>query len=161
MKLTAKFTSFLLILGSVFLILFNSSCYKSYRATATSHINQVEAGGTVTYGHTLANNGNVDEIVVITATNSQPGWTNGLSIDTDVDGVADTPLNALTPGQITVQQTDGTTVTVTVTDGDGDGIPSKLKRYRTIILCDGDTLFGSNVFHCSSNSSFAVFYGHR
>ena len=84
--------------------------------------NQIEAGGTVVYGHTLANNGNVDEIVLISATNSAPGWTNALSIDTDGDGVADTPINALAPGQITVQQTDGSTVTVTVTDADGDGV---------------------------------------
>lgn len=88
--------------------------------------NQIEAGGTVTYGHTVANNGNVDEVVVISATNSQPGWTNALSIDTDGDGVADTPLNALTPGIITVQQTDGSTVVVTVTDGDGDGIAEQI-----------------------------------
>jgi len=88
--------------------------------------NQIEAGGTVTYGHTLANNGNVDEVVVISATNSQPGWTNSLSIDTDGDGVADTPLNALAPGQITVQQTDGSTVSVTVTDGDGDGFAEQI-----------------------------------
>jgi len=88
----------------------------------TPGANQVEAGGTVTYGHTLANNGNVDEIVTITSTNSQPGWTNAISIDTDGDGVADTPLTALTAGTITVQQTDGSQVTVTVTDVDGDGI---------------------------------------
>jgi len=84
--------------------------------------NQIEAGGTVTYGHTLANNGNVDEEVVITASNNQPGWTNSISIDTDGDGVADTALSALVPGQITVLQTNGTTVTVTVSDEDGDGI---------------------------------------
>ncbi len=88
----------------------------------TPSANQIEAGGTVTYGHTLGNNGNVDEVVTIAATNSQPGWTNSLSIDTDGDGVADTPLTALLPGTITVQQTDGTTVSVTVTDADGDGI---------------------------------------
>jgi len=92
----------------------------------TPSANQIEAGGTVTYGHTVANNGNVDEVVVISATNSQPGWTNALSIDTDGDGVADTPLNALIPGQITVQQTDGSTVTVTVTDGDGDGVAEQI-----------------------------------
>jgi len=93
----------------------------------TPSANQIEAGGTVTYGHTLANNGNVDEVVVISATNSQPGWTNALSIDTDGDGIADTPMNALVPGQITVQQTDGSTVTVIVTDGDGDGIAEQIK----------------------------------
>ncbi len=88
----------------------------------TPSSNQVEAGGTVTYGHTLANNGNVAEVVLISATNSQPGWTNSVSIDTDGDGVADTPINTLAAGQITVLQTDGTTVQVTVTDSDGDGI---------------------------------------
>ena len=88
----------------------------------TPSANQVEAGGTVTYGHTLSNNGNIDEIVLISAANSQTGWTNSLSIDTDGDGAADTPLNALAPGQITVLQTNGTTVLVTVTDADGDGV---------------------------------------
>lgn len=88
----------------------------------TPSANQIEAGGTVTYGHTLANNGNVDELVEISATNSQNGWTNSISIDTDGDGVIDTPLNALAPGQITVLQTDGTTVTVEVTDTNNDGV---------------------------------------
>ncbi len=88
----------------------------------TPSSNQVEAGGTVTYNHTLANNGNVDEVVEISATNSQAGWTNSISIDTDGDGVADTPLNALAAGQITVLQTNGTTVSVLVTDSDNDGV---------------------------------------
>ncbi len=88
----------------------------------TPSSNQIQAGGTVVYGHTLTNNGNVDEVVTINASNTQPGWTNAISIDTDGDGVADTPLNALAAGQITVQQTNGTTVTVTVTDFDNDGV---------------------------------------
>ncbi len=47
MKLSTKSLSLLLIFGSIFLILFSSSCYKSYKATAIGHINRVEADGCV------------------------------------------------------------------------------------------------------------------
>ncbi len=85
--------------------------------------NQVEPGGSVTYGHTLANNGNVNEVVEITSTNSQTGWTHTVNIDTNNDGVPDTALGSLTAGTIQVQQADGTSVIVTVTDTDADGNP--------------------------------------
>lgn len=88
----------------------------------TPSANQIEAGGTVTYGHTLSNSGNTEETVTIAATNSQAGWTNTLSIDTDGDGVADTALNALTAGVINVETNTGDVVAVTVTDANGDGI---------------------------------------
>jgi len=84
---------------------------------------QVEPGGTVDYDHTLANNGNVSETVELSSANSQPGFTNAVQIDTDGDGAPDTALVALVPGDITVQQGDGTDVVVTVTDVDGDGNP--------------------------------------
>jgi len=85
--------------------------------------NQVEPGGSVTYGHTLANNGNVNEVVEVTSTNSQTGWSHTINIDTDNDGIADTALASLTPGTIQVLQANGVTVDVTVTDTDGDGNP--------------------------------------
>jgi uncharacterized repeat protein (TIGR01451 family) len=76
---------------------------------------QVEVGGTVSFPHTLANNGNADAVVELSATNSQGGWSNTVSIDTDGDGAADTEIGNLTPGTITVRQPDGSTETVTVT----------------------------------------------
>ena len=50
----------------------------------------------------------------MTSANSQTGWSSTLSIDTDGDGVADTELANLTPGNIQVQQPDGTVATVEV-----------------------------------------------
>ena len=76
---------------------------------------QVEVGGTVDFPHTLANNGNADATVELTATNSLPGWSNTVSIDTNGDGAADTEIGNLIAGTITVQQPDGTTVSVVVT----------------------------------------------
>jgi len=76
---------------------------------------QVEEGGTVDFPHTLANNGNADAVVELTATNSLPGWSNTVSIDTNGDGIADTEIGNLVAGTITVQQPDGTIVSVTVT----------------------------------------------
>ncbi|MBX2882659.1 MAG: DUF11 domain-containing protein [Granulosicoccus sp.] len=88
---------------------------------------QVEAGGTATYSHTITNTGNVTEIVEITSANSQPGWSNNVSIDTDGNGVADTTMANLVTGtlplNITVLQGSGTPVTIVVTDALGDGFP--------------------------------------
>ncbi len=90
----------------------------------TPGINQVEGGGTVVYNHTLSNSGNVDEGVEITASNSQTGWTNSISIDTDGNGSADIDVANLTIGStITVQLTDGSTVSIDIADADGDLVP--------------------------------------
>ncbi len=80
---------------------------------------QIESGGTVVFPHTLANNGNADATLELTATNSLPGWTNTVLIDTVGNGVPDTELGNLTAGTITVQQPDGTDVTLTVTVAGG------------------------------------------
>ncbi|MEE9332503.1 MAG: DUF11 domain-containing protein [Granulosicoccaceae bacterium] len=85
--------------------------------------NQVEAGGTAAYGHTLTNNGNVTEVVEIEATNSQAAWSSTVSIDTDGNGIADTVLGNLVAGVITVQQPDGTNIVIEVTDVDNDSVP--------------------------------------
>ncbi len=85
--------------------------------------NQVDPGGSVVYGHTLSNTGNVTEVVELTSSHIQNGWTSTISIDTDGDGVVDTVLGNLTPGTITVQQANGVVVSVVVTDNDGDGNP--------------------------------------
>ncbi len=80
---------------------------------------QIEAGGTSVYPHTLANNGNGDAELELSASNSQPGWTNTVMIDTDGDGLPDTEFGNLTPGNIAVQQPDGTTEIIVVTDNGG------------------------------------------
>lgn len=92
-------------------------------ALTPTSTNQIEAGGTVTYAHTLANSGNTPETVEVEATNSQVGWTSTVLIDTDGDGVADTELGNLTAGNITVQQSSGVDIVIAVTDTDGDGNP--------------------------------------
>ncbi len=83
---------------------------------------QIEAGGTSVYPHTLANNGNGDAVLELTSSNSQPGWTNTVTIDTDGDGVPDTEFGNLLPGNIAVQQPDGTTEIITVTDNGGNPV---------------------------------------
>jgi len=82
---------------------------------------QIEAGNTANYGHTLANNGNISEVIELTASNSQTGWSHTLTIDTNGDGVADTEISNLVVGQITVQQSNGVDIVVTITDTDSDG----------------------------------------
>lgn len=83
---------------------------------------QIESGGTVVFPHTLSNNGNADEVLEMTASNSLPGWTNTVLIDTVGDGVPDTEIGNLVAGSIIVQQPDGSDVTLTVTIN--GGVPS-------------------------------------
>lgn len=83
---------------------------------------QVEEGGTVDFPHTLANNGNADAVLELTAANTLPGWSNTVSIDTNGDGIADTEIGNLVAGTITVQQPDSTTVSITVTISGGNPV---------------------------------------
>ncbi len=76
---------------------------------------QVEVGGTVNFPHTLANNGNADAEIELSAANSLSGWSNTVSIDTDGNGATDTEIGNLVAGTITVLQPDGTTVSIVVT----------------------------------------------
>ncbi len=92
-------------------------------AFTPSTSNQVEPGGTVDYTLTLSNTGNSEETVELTAANSQPGFNNAISIDTDGDGAPDTVLGNLIPGPISVQQLDGTVVVIEVQDTDADQNP--------------------------------------
>jgi len=91
-----------------------------YAVTVTpSGSDQIEAGGTSVFPHTLANNGNGDASLELTASNSQPGFTSTVTIDTDGDGVPDTELGNLTPGNISVLQPDNTVEIIAVTDNGG------------------------------------------
>ncbi len=85
--------------------------------------NQVEPGGTVEFPASLDNTGNSEETVELTTSNSQPGFINTVTIDTNGDGIADTVLGNLTPGTIMVQQDDGTVAIITVENADGDADP--------------------------------------
>ncbi|MCB1638980.1 MAG: hypothetical protein KDI15_09035, partial [Thiothrix sp.] len=86
--------------------------------------NQIQPGGSVDYTHTLSNTGNTEETVELSAGNSASGWNNTVMVDTTGDGVPDTTLANLNPGD-TVYGVDGTgtAVPMTVTDSDGDGLP--------------------------------------
>ncbi|MCB1619133.1 MAG: DUF11 domain-containing protein [Thiothrix sp.] len=86
--------------------------------------NQIQPGGSVDYTHTLSNTGNTEETVELSAGNSASGWNNTVMVDTTGDGIPDTTLANLNPGD-TVYGVDGTgaSVPMTVTDGDGDDIP--------------------------------------
>ncbi len=76
---------------------------------------QVDPGGTEVYQNTLANNGNDAATYEVDASNSQPGWTSTLSVDTNGDGIADTELANLTAGTIQVQQSGDSIATIEVT----------------------------------------------
>lgn len=75
---------------------------------------QVDPGGTEVYQNTLSNDGNDSATYEVSSSNSQPGWSSTLSIDTDGDGAADTELANLTPGPIQVQQANGSIATIEV-----------------------------------------------
>ena len=86
--------------------------------------NQVPPRGTVEYSHKLENNGNQDETVEMDVTNTQPGWTTVVNVDTGGDGVPDTILtSALAGTTISGIVEAGNPVQIEVTDTDGDGIP--------------------------------------
>lgn len=93
-------------------------------AFTPSASNQVEPGGTVDYLATLSNNGNAEETLELTATNSQADFNNTVAIDTDGDGTTDTVLGNLTAGStISVLQADGVLLSIDVLDADSDGNP--------------------------------------
>ena len=87
--------------------------------------NQIQPGGTVDYSHLLENNGNQPESVELTPTNTQSGWTTVVNVDTDNDGVPDTPTTSLVAGDVVYGLPDasGNPVIITVTDTDNDGNP--------------------------------------
>ncbi|KPA16898.1 hypothetical protein MHK_002884, partial [Candidatus Magnetomorum sp. HK-1] len=58
---------------------------------------QIQPGGSVTYGHTLRNDGNTVETLILTGENSlvSSGWGNSILVDTTGDGTPNKPFNAL------------------------------------------------------------------
>lgn len=87
---------------------------------------QIQAGGSVDYTHTLDNTGNTEETFELAATNpgTTSGWNNNLMVDTTGDGIPDKPTSQLTPTDV-IYGTDnaGNSVPVTWTDTDGDSNP--------------------------------------
>lgn len=87
---------------------------------------QIQAGGSVDYTHTLDNTGNTEETFELSATNPgvTPNWNNTLMVDTNGDGVPDKAASQLTPtDKIYGKDNAGTPVQVTWTDTDADGNP--------------------------------------
>lgn len=86
---------------------------------------QIQAGGSVDYTHTLDNTGNTEETLELSATNpgTTAGWNNSLMVDTNNDGVPDKALNQLAAGA-TIYGTNNTggSVPIILADTDSDGI---------------------------------------
>lgn len=87
---------------------------------------QIQAGGSVDYTHTLDNTGNTQESFELTATNpgTTPGWNNTIMVDTTGDGVPDKAASQLLPADIIYgKDNSGAIVPVTWTDADNDKNP--------------------------------------
>ncbi|PWQ98795.1 beta strand repeat-containing protein [Leucothrix arctica] len=82
--------------------------------------NQIQAGGTVDYGHKLENNGNQTEAVELTVDNSNSDWSTIINVDTNGDGTPDSVLSSLVsanPGGFIISgvDEDGAPVDIEVT----------------------------------------------
>lgn len=126
----------------------------------TNSSGQIEQGGRQDYSHTLSNNGNISEVLELVSSNSQTGWTNSVSIDTDGDGIGDTNLASLLPGTITVQQADTTVINVVVTDSDTDGNPElavepgfNIPLYASVFAPNNAPLNSVDVLTISANNT--------
>lgn len=87
---------------------------------------QIQAGGSVDYTHTLDNTGNTQESFELTATNpgTTPGWNNTIMVDTTGDGVPDKAASQLLPADVIYgKDNSGAIVPVTWTDADNDKNP--------------------------------------
>ena len=67
-------------------------------AFVANQTGQIQPGGSVTYNHTLRNDGNTVEVLILKGTNSlsTSGWGNSILVDTTGDGIPNKPFNALT-----------------------------------------------------------------
>jgi uncharacterized repeat protein (TIGR01451 family) len=66
-------------------------------ALVANQTGQIQPGGSVTYNHTLRNDGNTVETLILKGTNSlvTSGWGNSILVDTTGDGIPNKPFNAL------------------------------------------------------------------
>jgi len=66
-------------------------------AFVANQTGQIQPGGSVTYNHTLRNDGNTVETLILDGTNSlsTSGWGNSILMDTTGDGVPNKPFNSL------------------------------------------------------------------
>jgi len=66
-------------------------------ALVTNQTGQIQPGGSVTYPHTLRNDGNTVETLTLNGTNSlvASGWGNSILVDTIGDGLPNKPFSAL------------------------------------------------------------------
>lgn len=66
-------------------------------AFVANQTGQIQPGGSVTYNHTLRNDGNTVEALILDGTNSlsTSGWGNSILVDTTGDGIPNKPFNAL------------------------------------------------------------------
>lgn len=87
---------------------------------------QIQAGGSVDYTHTLDNTGNTEETLELSAANpgTTAGWNNTIMVDTTGDGVPDKAASQLAPGDVVYgKDNSGSIVPVAWTDSDNDGNP--------------------------------------
>jgi len=66
-------------------------------AFVANQTGQIQPGGSVTYAHTLRNDGNTTEALILTGENSltSSGWGNSILVDTNGDAIPDKPFSAL------------------------------------------------------------------
>ncbi|KPA13855.1 hypothetical protein MHK_005938, partial [Candidatus Magnetomorum sp. HK-1] len=91
---------------------------------------QIQPGGSVTYGHTLRNDGNTVETLILTGANSlvSSGWGNSILVDTTGDGTPNKPFNALSgTDSVYYYDIDGNLVWQVF---GGSGIPNSADKIR-------------------------------
>ena len=99
-------------------------------AFVANQTGQIQPGGSVTYNHTLRNDGNTVEALILDGTNSlaTSGWGNSLLVDTTGDGTPNKPFNALS-GTDSVYYYDTNDNLVWQVFG-GSGIPNSADKIR-------------------------------
>lgn len=82
---------------------------------------QIDPGSSEVYTNILTNTGNATATYEVERSNSQVGWSNTLSVDTDGDGIADTEMANLSDGDvISVLQPDGLVADIEITLSNAD-----------------------------------------
>jgi len=99
-------------------------------ALVPNQTGQIQPGGSVTYVHTLRNDGNTVEALILSGANSlvASGWGNSILVDTTGDGVPNKPFSALS-GTDSVYYHDITGKLTWQVFG-GSGIPNSADKIR-------------------------------